>query len=337
MVTERFELLKPLRWLPDSLATKARYGFRADSRVEDGSECTTQLLEELALCDGSIADKVYTLYACGVTGYEGKTFSPKQLMSMVIHRDPFRVGQVCRWVGGIRTESGIIYGPSPEKKQILFESLCDTLDEWNPLEFKGVSGNMLDEVRTQLGASSEAVSDYGLSVYLVANYAQFVALFIHPFWNRNGRISEEMMHLFCLSNCAGKRVFWEQPNTRYNLGTSTRMEIINRWALVQLAEILKDLGVTIDSSRAVTGGYEQYFSQAGGSLSRLVLKCISPYHYRFVAGHLTPTQLRRYFQLIEGTIEGMIAKLKPCSFKELSKDKVALDLLDHHLQFGRPC
>lgn len=333
MKTERLASLRPLLWLPDSLATKARYGFRADSQAEDGSNCSIPNIEELTLCDGSLKDKVYTLYACGVTGYEGKTFSPKQLVSMIAHRDSFQVGEVCRWIGGIRTEEGIIYGPNPKKKKFLLEFLCDTLDKWTPLKFRSISPDTINKLKNQLKSPLKTISDYELSVYLAANYAQFIFLFIHPFWNRNGRISEEMMHLFCLSNSAGKRHFWQNPSARYNHTTSTRMELVNHLALELLTGTLGDLGVNTNPNSALRRGYKEYFSKEGTMLSHVGLACLSSYHFRFVAEHLTPKQLERYFQKVEDKVRTMISKVEPNSFRELTREKAALQLLDHHLTY----
>lgn len=334
MRLERLEPLKPLLWLPDSLATKARYGFRSDSRAEDGSDCSAKMIEELALCGGSLKDKVYALYACGVTGYEGKTFSPKQLISMVVHRDPYQVGQVCRWIGGIRTESGVIYGPSPENKKALFELLCDTLDKWTPSKFRNIPTETIKTLKTRLKFTPETITDYQLGVYLVANYSQFISLFIHPFWNRNGRTSEEMMHLFSLSNSAGKHVFWQDESKRYNQATATRMELVNQLALGLFTEVLGKLGVDTNPNSALTTGFKQYFLKEDNIPSRMVLACLSPYHYRFVAQHFTPKQLNRYFECLEGKIKKMISKLDPNLFSELIKDKSAIKLLDHHLKYG---
>lgn len=334
MRSERLASLRPLVWLPDSLATKARHGFGTNSRAEDGSSWAIPNIEELVLCDGSLKDKVYTLYACGVTGYEGKTFSPKQLVSMVAHRNPFQVGEVCRWIGGIRTEKGIVYGPDPKKKKLLLESLCDTLDDWRPLEFRNISLETINEFKSQLKSPLETVSDYELSVYLVANYAQFIFLFIHPFWNRNGRISEEMMHLFTLSNSAGKRPFWHSPAERYNQATSTRMELINNLGLELLTDILRDLGINTSPDSVLRHGYKEFFLKEGTMLSRTGLACLSPYLFRFIAEHLAPKQSERYFQKVENEVKTMISKIEPDSLSELVKEKSALKLLDHHLTYG---
>jgi len=334
MSAERLGGLKPIVWLPDSLITKLKHGFRTDSRIEDGSNCSTQIIEELALCNGRLADKVYALYACGVTGYEGKIFSPKQLVSMIVHRDPYQVGQVCKWIGGIRTESGVIYGPSPQNKQALLENLCDTLDEWTPSKFRSIPSEKKEELRTRLEFGTETISDHQLAVFFVANYAQFTSLVIHPFWNRNGRHSEEMMHLFCLSNSAGKRVFWQDISQRYNSATSIRMELVNHLGLELLTEILGELDIDTDPDSALTTGFKQYFLREGNMLSRVTLACLSPYHYRFVAQYLTPKQLSQYFECLEGKIGEMISKLSPESFGELIEDETALKLLQHHLAHG---
>lgn len=334
MRSERQQVLKPLLWLPESLVTKIKYGFRADSGIDDGSDCSTRIIEELALCDGHLKDKVYVLYACGVTGYEGKIFSPKQLVSMIAHRDPYQVGQVCQWIGGIRTESGVIYGPSPQNKQALLENLCDTLDEWTPSKFRSIPVETKKELRILLGFGAETISDHQLAVFLVANYAQFTSLVIHPFWNRNGRHSEEMMHLFCLSNSAGKRVFWQNNSQRYNSATSTRMQLVNRLGLELLTEMLGELDIDTDPDSALTIGFKQYFLREGNMSSRVALTCLSPYHYRFVAQYLAPKQLGQYFECLEGKIREMISKLSPESFGELAEDKTALRLLEHHLTHG---
>lgn len=333
MRAERLEYLKPLAWMSDSLATKIKHGFRTDSKIEDGSNCSTQIIEELAICDGRLIDKVYALYACGVTGYEGKTFSPKQLVSMIVHRNPYQVGQICRWTGGIRTESGIIYGPSPQNKQVLLEHLCDALDEWTSSKFRNIPNETVGALKARLELT-ETTSDYQLAVYLVANYAQFVLLAIHPFWNRNGRHSEEVMHLFCLSNSAGKRPFWQDVTQRYNRATSTRMELVNRLGLELLTEILGELGVDTDPNSALTTGFKRYFLKESNISSRVALTCLSPYLYRFVARYLTPRQLNRYFECLEGKISKMISKLSPESFNELVEDETAIKLLEHHLTYG---
>jgi len=330
------ENLRPLTWLPDSLTTKIRHGFRADSEIEDGSSCSTQIIEELAVCEGRFIDKVYALYACGVAGYEGKIFSPKQLISMMVHQNPYQVGQVCRWIGGIRTESGVIYGPSPQKKQAFLESLCNTLDEWTPSKFKNIPDETKSDLKERLKSIPAEISDYQLAVYLVANYAQFVQLIIHPFWNRNGRHSEEVMHLFCLSNSAVKRPFWQDVSQRYNSATSSRMELVNQLGLELLTEILGELGTDTNPNSALTTGLKQYFLKEGRLSSRVALTCLSPYLYRFVAQRLTPRQLSHYFECLESKIEKMISKLAPESFSELIKEETALRLLDHHLLYGVP-
>ncbi len=335
MKIEALSRVEALRWMPESLITKYKYGFGPDSLVRDGSDLTIKLIDELALLTGPMLEKVYTLYASGVTDHEGKTFSPEQIISMVVHNNPYRPKDICRWTGGVLTESGIVYGPSREKKQGLLEDLCCVLDEWNPLKFKSLRLSVFDdgEIREK---TSNSVTDKELSIYLVANYAQFVFLVIHPFWNRNGRTSEELMQLFCAQNQARKLVFWQNDGTRYNVASDTRMKLVNRLAQELLTGVLDNLGVSVTTDKAVTEGYREYFlSEDPNFATRLALSIMSPYHYRFISDFLSPQQSARYFAAMERKIRIMVDKLKPDSFASLLGDKDAKKLLRHHLAHGR--
>lgn len=334
MKIEALSRVDALRWMPDSLRTKYNYGFGRESLLGDGSDLTTKLIDELALQDGPMLDKIFALYATGVTDHEGKTFSPKQIISMVVHDNPYTPEDICRWTGGVRTESGIVYGPSREEKQGLLNDLCCTLDEWDPGKSKSrgqqISGN--GEIK-EIGKNF--VTDRELSTYLVANYAQYVFLVIHPFWNRNGRTSEELMQLFCSQNQSRKLVFWQDDGTRYNVATKTRMNLINQLSQELLAGVLADLGVSVEGEKAVTEGYKKYFlSDNPNPATRLALSVMKPYHYRFISNILSPDQSAKYYVAMENRIKTMIEKLKPESFANLLEDSDAKKLLQHHLIYG---
>jgi hypothetical protein len=112
------------------------------------------------------------------------------------------------------------------------------------------------------------------------------------------------------------------------------MELVNHLGLELLTEILGEFDIDTDPDSALTTGFKQYFLKEGNISSRVALACLSPYHYRFVAQYLTPKQLAQYFECLEGKIGKMISKLSPESFDELTKDKPALRLLEHHLTHG---
>lgn len=117
--------LKPLFWLPTSINTKFQMGFNRNSEVVDGSKITISLLDELAMEPVALKEKIYAIYASGVEDYEGLVFSPKQLLSMLVHGNSYKPGEICHWTGGIRTDIGIIYGPRFPQKNICL-SRCVT-------------------------------------------------------------------------------------------------------------------------------------------------------------------------------------------------------------------
>jgi fido (protein-threonine AMPylation protein) len=321
VLIKNLEGVEAIKWVPDSLQTKFTDGFGRASRVDDGSELTVNLIDELATVQGPMLDKVFALYATGVTDYEGKIFSPKQLLSMIVHNNPYKPGDVCRWTGGVRTDDGVVYGPDVDKKIELLGGLCETLDEWDPAHFKQVS--------------DETGLSYEQAVYLVADYAQLTFLLVHPFWNRNGRTSEELMQLFCAQNQARQLVFWNEITTRYTEASATRMVIINRQAQEILSGVLKNLGISADADSAVTDGYKKMFLADQPNLaSRLALAIMSPYHYRFISGIFSPQQSEEYFEEIGKELDSMIELLKPESFCILKDNTFANELLQHHLEFG---
>lgn len=326
MITEKLHGVRAVQWAPNSLRTKFTDGFRRDSYVDDGSTLTTNLIDELATIQGPLLDKVFALYATGVTDYEGKIFSPKQILSMIIHNNPYKPEDVCRWTGGIRTDAGIVYGPDVDKKVELLGSLCQTLDMWDPVHFRQVSDKTKDNGCT---------NNYEHSVYLVANYAQLVFLLIHPFWNRNGRTSEELMQLFCAQNQARQLVFWNENMTRYTEASATRMQLVNKQAQEILSGVLQNLGISVDADSAVTEGYRKMFlSHKPNLASRLSLAVISPYNYRFISSIFSPQQSKEYFGEIGKEITSMIDLLKPELFPKLKQNIHANELLQHHLTFG---
>lgn len=334
MQTEYQSRFTPTLWLPDSLRTKFSDGFRRDSRIDDGSELTIELIDELASLQGPMIDKLYALYASGVTDHEGQVFSPKQILSMIAHRNQYKPEDICRWTGGIRTETGIVYGPDASKKEMLLESLCNVLDRWQPKDFKQAP---FINLRERLdGDIKNGISDHELAVYLVANYAQFVFLVIHPFWNRNGRTSEELMHLFCAQNQARRLVFWGKDGTRYTEATDTRMRLINRSAQELLASVLANLDVATEPDKAVTEGYKNFFLSGQPSpATRLALSVMTPYHYRFLSDMLSPQHSVKYFNAMGGKIDKMVNMLQPESTSELVQDNLPCALLQHQLEYGR--
>ena len=328
--------LAPIAWIPNSLRTKVTYGFNRASEVQDGSHTTLALLDELAMTPGPLKEKVYTLYACGVEGYEGQTFSPKQLASMVIHRNPYKPGDICHWVTGIRTESGIIYGPRYPQKQHLFESLCDTLDLWTPNLFRDIPQSQIQQLRNGLdknGTSHQDISNMELAVFLEASYAQFTYLLIHPFWNRNGRTSEEMMILFSSSNSARRQVFHENGR-RYTSGSATRMNLVNSLASETLVDTLEELGVPSSLSTADTEGYQTLIQKQGSPIQRHTVNITGPYLYRFAETIVGGGALNAYFDLVENKLNEMIKNVRPENFPDVINNPYALRLLSHYLTHG---
>lgn len=331
------ETLKPAFWFPDSLATKATAGFSRSSEVKDGSETSLALVDELASIPGPFKTKLYALYASGVEGYQGKTFSPKQLAAMIFYRNPYKPEDICHWIGGVRTESGIVYGPRFPKKQQLLESLCDTLDSWNPRTFRSIPQDQIQGLREKLeleGAPHQNFSDHELSVYLVANYAQLTFLLIHPFWNRNGRTSEELMLLFQASNSARKLGFNENGR-RLTKPSETRMELVNNLALETLISILEKLGVQVAPEEAETRGYELAFQNGNSRRDKVALSVFGPYLYRFIGPLMKNQPLSSYFELFENQIETMVKSVEPENFEQLVDNPQAIKLLAHHLTNGQ--
>ncbi len=324
--------LEPVAWMANSLKTKIKIGFNRDSEVLDGSSVTLALIDDLAILGGPLKDKIYALYASGVEGYEGQVFSPKQIISMLIHKNPYRPGDMCRWTGGIRTDTGIIYGPRYPQKQYLFESLCDELDLWNPKIFKDTSLRYASELRDKLDIErAGSFSDSELATYLVANYAQYIYLIIHPFWNRNGRTSEELLILFSSSNSARRHVFHEN-SVRYNVSSSTRMELINGMAAEIVTDILQKIGV--DNFVTETQGYNNLILKEGTSVQKNVVNMIGPYLYRFAENVVGKDALNKYFNALETELSKMINDIRPDGFVNLINNKSAIRLLNHYMKYG---
>lgn len=226
---------------------KANEGFKRPHELTlcDGSQHSLTALIELSMIPGSTLEKIFVLYACGVDDHQAQVFDPRQVLSMTLYRD---------WYGPDKLTSrdnGMAGGKfccvaGRQKPEVLAElaTAIDTIQPFsehhNPEAFTCFRASLeRNGVSKQILTSK---TDEALNILACANMSQFLFAIIHPFWDRNGRTSEELLHLICLSNGVKPLVFFNDIAKRYNERSALRMSTLDGVALELLPEIAQKMG-----------------------------------------------------------------------------------------------
>lgn len=310
----------------------------------DGSQVAMVVVDELAMLPGPLVDKLLVLYACGVHDYQKEVFDPRQVLAMIRFNDPYRPEAIIGRENG--NADGSFCYVSPNDKRDLLEGLCQQIESFDPLEAANVSE--LDQVREELvrrGVDERfllTVSDKALLVYFLANEAQFLLKLIHPFWERNGRTSEELLHLICAMNGIDKLVFWEDLSQRYNVATRERMDLIDGFTMALLPSIAERMGLRGENEdfQSVDDLYQMWFKQKDRMrdfrhLNWLRKKPPIKYLQSRAVFFGEKELMEEYFTALRLLVEERIGFLESDRFQQLLQDEVALTLVMNQLSNGR--
>jgi hypothetical protein len=319
--------------------------FRApiERQPVDGSKVAMTMVDDLATLPGPLIDKVFALYACGVHDYQKKVFNPPQILAMIRYHKPYQPNRTIGRINSNAERSFCYVGPND--KDILLETLCDRVESFDPAN-QETSG--LQEVREDLvtrGVNKTflpTISDKALTVYFLANEAQLLFALIHPFWERNGRTSEEFLHLICGMNGVNQLAFCANTDERYNPVTKERMRLIDGFTMSLLSRIAEKMGLETEDREFlhVDDLYRAWFEDKGkidefDKLDRKRKRMPLKYLHSRVVFSGEPTLMTEYFTAINAIIKKRIEHLDSNQFALVLQDETARTLVAHQLSQGQ--
>jgi hypothetical protein len=333
-----------------SLAYHRNLQGRKEEQPIDGSKLSLSAVDELATLQGPLIDKLFTLYACGVHDYQSEVFPPRQILAMIFNVNiPYAPSRLVERANGNGDLSICFVGP--KDKKVLLQELCSSVENFSTASFSSGAPSpekpsRLVGVREELMSRGvdkkvlSSMSDKALSVYFLANEAQFLFALIHPFWDRNGRTSEEFMHLICATNGVGKLLFCKDPNQRNNPVTEERMELLNgffRELLVPVAQRM-ELDFKDGEITCINDLYRVWFRSKGKEdqfeiSSRRHKKTLGRYlqHKTFFSGE--PELMEEYFAALRDLVRERIEKLGNDELP-MFNDNITQTLVAHQLSAG---
>lgn len=310
----------------------------------DGSKNAFLAIDELALLKGPFYQKVFTLYACGIHDYKKEVLDPRQVLSMMIS------GDTCRYDRSVKRLNGMANGTfcciAPTKKMDLLGKLGSKVDSIAPnfSEHSFLLENLRKTLMT-MGVDRnrlEALSDKALITFVIANETQLLLAIIHPFWERNGRTSEEAMHLVCATNGVRKFVFWDDVKQRYNEITRERMDLIDKLAISLLPEVAKRMELEIGNCElgSVHDLYKLWNMQKGSINIYLLLNYLQKHtlvkYFQTKSACLgSPNLMRSYLNALCLVVEDRINRISQDNLAELIKDPINQQLVANHLIKGK--
>lgn len=310
----------------------------------DGSREAFLAIDELSLLRRPLIENIFTLYACGIHDYKKEVLDPRQVLSMIKTNDECRYDRSVKRLNGMA--SGKFCCIAPADKMDLLQALCGKIESISSNFTTASSAE--EELRKKLLAMGvnrdriEMMSDKSLVTYLIANEMQFLLAIIHPFWERNGRTSEEAMHLVCATNGVSRLVFWDDVRKRHNEITEERMDLINKLAISLLPEIAKRMGIEVMDCNmtSVHDIYKLWYQQKGLTKVYLLFDYLqkrTPAKYiQTRTACLGNAQLIRSYHLaLRSVVEDRISLINHEDLTKLMEDKINQQLLAHHLTRGK--
>lgn len=307
----------------------------------DGSRDVIYGIEELATLEGPLLDKIFTIYASGVDEHVDRIFDARQLLAMIKFNDFYKPNAVIKRNNsmGERTFCCV----EANNKLATLTALCEAIDGTTiyPHAYKNELNCYRDDLRGR-GVSPnilEQTSDKELLVYSIANEAQFIFAVDHPFWERNGRTSEEVLQLVCAEKGVQRRVFWDDISQRYNPVTQSRMGVINGCALGLLPHIAQQMGMQDSENIAdMQSLYRTWFSEKGQldeyEFKKFLLEK-TPLKYK-QSRAIFPDQelMAAYFDGLQTIVDKRLAMIHEDRLPQLMQDEINQQLVAHFLTFS---
>lgn len=309
----------------------------------DGSKISMALVDDLATLPGPLKDKLLVLYACGVHDFQKEVFDPRQVLAMIRFNNVYRPDGIITRMNGNGDGSFCYVGP--DDKDNLLTALCEGVENFDPADQKGLDLNGAREDLEKKGVDGKVLastSNRDLAVYFMASEAQFLLALDHPFWERNGRSSEEFMHLACAINGTTKVVFYQDADQRYNPVTQERMSLLDESAISLLPVIAAKMGLETEDrnfghvddlykawfeGQGRPGEFEKRDRQRKGLIRRFLQSRTA------LAGE--PALMDGYFAALKSIVSERIGRLGKGQFDLLSQDNITSTLTAHHLSRGR--
>ncbi len=317
-------------------------GFkRKDIQPIDGSFLAGTMIDDLATQEGALMEKLFALYACGVHEYQPQVFDPRQVLKMIRYNDPYQPGRIVRMANG--GKEGVFCCVSPKDKEVLLRRLCEAIENRDPSPAPSLE--LLDTRERLVSAGVERyivdeISDRALIIYFIANQTHFILKLIHPFWERNGRTSEEFMHLICATHSVDRRAFWTNAGERLNPVTIARMEIIDTASLSLLEEIAQQMGMEQGQKYSTVDNiYQAWFERKNEGRKFKMLQCLrkaTPLKY-MQSQAVFPFNgelMEEYFEALKKIVESMIDEIADKKVSRLLGNKVTQSLVANQLTHG---
>lgn len=333
--------LEPLKLLPPAISHNKR-NKTAFMPIPDGSHATFAVISELASQKSlSFNQATDYLHALGINGHLGEILSIRNVVRLA--QNGVKISSIA---GGHRSiTAGFDYGifncSHPNVIDEEMERLGDRVDSIanNIRQMDDQATDIdttslrvkLSETRFCLAEKVQQLSDKELIAYIVASEVQRVIAYIHPWFERVGRTSEEGMGLFAL-RCGVRPLFLSTPNNRSTIEGYERGVINGMTAIGLLRELGKRFGFTGEQISKIYNMKDFYGCLPDRTAKKTFFR--SPFNTFVYSRNIFPDVeiMRKYYEQTHQIILGLIDSFEIAT---LIRDPATIYLAGHLIGRGK--
>lgn len=333
--------LEPLKLLPPAISHNKR-NKTAFMPIPDGSHATFAAISELANQKSlSFNEATDYLHALGINGHLGEILSIRNVVRLA--RNGVKISSIA---GGHRSiTAGFDYGifncshPNviDEEMQRLgtrVDSITNTIrqldDQATDIDINSLRVK-LSETRFCSSEKVQQFTDKELVAYLTASEVQRIIAYIHPWFERVGRTSEECMGLIALK-CGVTPLFLSTPNNRSTTEGYERGVVNGMTAIGFLRELGKKFDFTDEQVSKIYNMKDFYGCLPDRTARKTVLN--SPLNTFVYSRNIFPDVeiMRKYYEQTHQIILGLIGSFEIAT---LIQDLATIYLAGHLIGRGK--
>lgn len=333
--------LEPLKLLPPAISHNKRNNT-AFMPIPDGSNATFIAIPELANNGLEFSDAADYLHALGINGHLGEILSIRNVVRLA--QNGVRISSIA---GGHRTiTAGFDYGifncshprvideemaKLGNKTDAIANIIRQMDDQVGDVDTQSLK-DKLSESRFCAKDKIQQFADKELIAYLAASEIQRIIAYIHPWFERVGRTSEECMGLFAI-RCGVKPLFLSTQNNRSTIEGYERGVVNAMTAIGFLREVGRRFGFTDEQTGGIYNMKDFYDCLPDRAAKKTVFR--SPLNTFVYSRNIFPDVkiMREYYQQTHQIILGLINSFE---IPTIVQDPATIYLAGHLIGKGKP-